>query len=297
MTDRRGLIDELLQRTSRTFALAIPLLPEPLRREVGIGYLLFRVADTLEDAERLPRDDRVRELGRFIELLGDPTEQNARQAAEAWAAAPPSDNPDYNRLLAETPALLDELRALAPGANDSLRRHAVRSALGMAETLRRADETGSLSLETFDELCEYCYYVAGIVGEMLTELFANSLPPSDARDALREDAAAFGEGLQLVNILKDAPDDARDGRSDLPPSVPRGRVLEKAREDLAAAERYATNLRRAGAPPGVVAFATLPRTLAEETLRVLAAGQGTKVSREVVAKRLAEALTVAEAGE
>ena len=39
-------IDRLLVRTSRTFALAIPLLPEPLRREVGVAYLLFRIADT-----------------------------------------------------------------------------------------------------------------------------------------------------------------------------------------------------------------------------------------------------------
>src|SRR4051812_37988052 len=45
-------IDRLLLRTSRTFALAIPELPEPLRREVGVAYLLFRIADTFEDANR-----------------------------------------------------------------------------------------------------------------------------------------------------------------------------------------------------------------------------------------------------
>jgi len=42
--------DGLLQKTSRTFALAIPLLPEPTRTAVGAAYLLFRVADTFEDA-------------------------------------------------------------------------------------------------------------------------------------------------------------------------------------------------------------------------------------------------------
>ncbi len=40
-------LDTLLAETSRTFALAIPLLPEPTRHEVGVAYLLFRVADTL----------------------------------------------------------------------------------------------------------------------------------------------------------------------------------------------------------------------------------------------------------
>jgi phytoene/squalene synthetase len=41
---------DLLQRTSRTFGLAIPRLSEPTRTEVTIAYLLFRIADTLEDA-------------------------------------------------------------------------------------------------------------------------------------------------------------------------------------------------------------------------------------------------------
>ena len=43
-------LDRLLAETSRTFALTIPLLPEPTRRETTVAYLLFRIADTLEDA-------------------------------------------------------------------------------------------------------------------------------------------------------------------------------------------------------------------------------------------------------
>ena len=34
------IIDDMLHKTSRTFALAIPLLPEPTRTEVGVAYLL-----------------------------------------------------------------------------------------------------------------------------------------------------------------------------------------------------------------------------------------------------------------
>jgi phytoene/squalene synthetase len=47
-------LDDLLLKTSRTFALSIPMLPEPTRRHVGIAYLLFRVADTFEDAALWP---------------------------------------------------------------------------------------------------------------------------------------------------------------------------------------------------------------------------------------------------
>lgn len=288
MPERRALIDELLQKTSRTFALAIPLLPEPLRAEVGVGYLLLRIADTLEDAECLGRDERLRELGRFIELLSDPTEAHARQAAACWQQPPPSTNGEYNRLMVETPAVLAELNSLDPAAVEILKRHVTRSTLGMAETLRRADTQGSFRLDSIDELRRYCYFVAGIVGEMLTELFQRQLALSPTRDALAADAAAFGEGLQLVNILRDAASDAGDGRVYLPQDSQRREILDLVCTNLAAAERYADNLVAAGADGGIVAFATLPRTLAEATLDVLQSEGGKKVTREVVAAKLAQ---------
>ena len=43
-------LEELLENTSRTFALSIPVLPEPTRRQVMIAYLLFRIADTFTDS-------------------------------------------------------------------------------------------------------------------------------------------------------------------------------------------------------------------------------------------------------
>ena len=63
------LLERLLVRTSRTFALAIPLLPSPPRREVTAAYLLFRIADTFEDATRWPRASRLAALSDFARLL------------------------------------------------------------------------------------------------------------------------------------------------------------------------------------------------------------------------------------
>ncbi len=62
--DTGEILDDLLLKTSRTFALSIPLLPEPTRREVGIAYLLFRVADTLEDATLWTARRQVEQLER-----------------------------------------------------------------------------------------------------------------------------------------------------------------------------------------------------------------------------------------
>lgn len=293
MTDRSELVDDLLGRTSRTFALAIPLLPEPLRREVSVGYLLFRIADTLEDAERLSPADRRAELGEFMMLIMDPTEAAAQRLAARWKRRPPSESRDYNDLLAQTPAVLAELVGLGEAPADIVKRHLLKSSMGMAQTLMRADAAGGLRLKSLNELLRYCYCVAGIVGEMLTDLFILGLAPSSAREALAADAAAFGEGLQLVNILKDRDRDAQDGRVYLPEGLSNSAVIAQARQDLAAAKRYAENLEAAGAEPGVVAFATLPRTLAEETLSVIERGEGVKVTRDVVAAKLAEARAVA----
>ncbi|MBK7863440.1 MAG: squalene/phytoene synthase family protein, partial [Archangiaceae bacterium] len=62
-------LDDLLVKTSRTFALAIPMLPEPTRREVSVAYLLFRIADTFEDATTWPRAERIAALGDFSDAV------------------------------------------------------------------------------------------------------------------------------------------------------------------------------------------------------------------------------------
>jgi farnesyl-diphosphate farnesyltransferase len=132
--------------------------------------------------------------------------------------------------------------------------------------------------------------VAGIVGEMLTDLFlARPCSLKQVAAVLRTNAAAFGEGLQLVNILKDAAADARHGRVYLPAGVGRAQVFALARTDLDAADEYVLALLTAGAAQGLVAFTALPVLLARATLdRVERHGAGAKLTRhEVVQLRSA----------
>jgi len=118
----------------------------------------------------------------------------------------------------------------------------------------------------------------------LTELFLLERPALAAvAPALRARSAVFGEGLQLVNILKDSAADAREGRRYLPAAVDRDEVMALARRDLAEAQGYVSDLQRAGAERGLVAFNALPVQLAHGTLdRVEAAGPGAKLSRREV---------------
>jgi farnesyl-diphosphate farnesyltransferase len=277
-------LDHLLARTSRTFALSIPLLPEPARTEVGVAYLLFRVADTFEDATAWPADRRVAALAELGELLGDPAA--APTLTRSWLAPPaPIDHAGYQELLGAAPVVLEAYAALAPAARAAIHHHLARTLDGMAGFVGRTDAAGRLALDDLEDLRAYCYVVAGIVGEMLTDLFLLSVPALERVAApLRSRARTFGEGLQLVNILKDAAADGREGRSYLPPTVRRADVLALARRDLRAAVEYTQLLQGAGAPRGLVAFNALPVLLAERSLdRVEERGPGAKLSRDEVA--------------
>ncbi|APR77691.1 Squalene synthase [Minicystis rosea] len=277
-------IDRLLVRTSRTFALAIPFLPAPLAREVGVAYLLFRIADTFEDATCWPRAERLAALAEFDRVLQAPDHAGVEQLAAAWVKARPCDHAGYLELLGETPAVFAELDGFDPTRRAAIVRHTLRTSQGMADFVSRGDAEGNLHLATLADLKHYCYIVAGIVGELLTELFLHFAPLESARAALEANSIAFGEGLQLVNILKDADSDARHGRVYLPAGLDRAEILAIARDDLRAASDYVLALQSAGAPRGIVSFTALPVLLARATLdRVERFGAGSSISRADVA--------------
>ena len=284
-----SIIDDLLQKTSRTFALAIPLLPEPTRNQVGIAYLLFRIADTFEDAVLWTRERRLETLGRFVELL-DQDSAVADGLARECLREPPVAHAGYLELLARMPLVLRDFGALELPARVAIRRHVARSIDGMKQFVRRSDERNRLALVTADELRAYCYSVAGIVGEMLTELYLlDRTELAGSAEELRNRAAAFGEGLQLVNILKDAPRDAEEGRVYLPRGVDLRTVLDLGDHDLTAAEEYVELLRRAATDSGLIAFNAFIAGLARSNLRILGErGLGAKLSKLEVASVAAE---------
>ena len=276
-------LDDLLAKTSRTFALSIPMLPEPTRRHVGIAYLLFRIADTFEDAALWPRDRRIGaldELAVFLERRGGEREASAR-----WLTDIPIEHAGYVELLRETPFVMDSYWAMPAEAREALRRDLLRTVRGMADVVRRGDARGNLRLRSLRDLRDYCYVVAGIVGQMLTELFLIDAPALDSVAArLRRRSRFFGEALQLVNILKDSAVDATEGRTYLPADLDRGVVFALARADLNRAADYVTTLQAAGAPDGFVAFTGSPAILARASLdRLEAKGPGAKITRDEVA--------------
>jgi farnesyl-diphosphate farnesyltransferase len=265
---------------------------------VTIAYLLFRIADTFEDAAHWSPAQRMDALAAFGALLATPSPVEAARLASSWTARGVSPHRGYADLVESTPVVLSAFGRLQPAAVDSIRAHVVASARGMARFVART-EGDRLTLESLEELEEYCYVVAGLVGEMLTDLFLIGRPSlADDAPFFRERAARFGEALQLVNILKDRGADAAEGRRYLPSGVPLAEVFALARRDLAVAGEYVARLQRAGAPRGLVEFTALPSELAWASLeRIETSGPGSKVSRPEVlriTRRVRRALDRAE---
>jgi farnesyl-diphosphate farnesyltransferase len=77
------------------------------------------------------------------------------------------------------------------------------------------------------DLDRYCYFVAGTVGQLLTDLFLQVVTPSDHDSlvAIKDRAVSFGVGLQLVNILKDVATDFERGACFLPADIARSHGL------------------------------------------------------------------------
>jgi farnesyl-diphosphate farnesyltransferase len=160
----------------------------------------------------------------------------------------------------------------------------------MMEVVGRIDGSGALQLQTLQELRDYCYAVAGIVGEMLTELFLLQSPQlKTVAGDLRARAVEFGEALQLVNILKDAQSDGAEQRTYLPRQASLAEVFSLARADLRRAVEYTEMVRAAGGDRGIVAFNALNLRLAIATLHLVRSqGPGVKLSRVQVAGILAQ---------
>ena len=193
-----------LDTVSRSFALCIPPLEPPFRDHVALAYLLFRVLDTVEDA---PFADPWTQQQQFVRLRTFLETMPARHEIAAFVSAFPAQLTDGERgLLAETTALLEDGHALPAPAREVMFRAIDRMAIGMAAYMRRP---APLRLVDVEDVSRYCCFVAGVVGEMLTDLWALARGARGPGPAL---AYHFGLFLQKVNILKDQPQDEAAGR-------------------------------------------------------------------------------------
>ena len=302
---------EILPAVSRTFALSIKLLPGTLGKAVLVSYLLCRIADTLEDEPALPAEAKAVLLDDLLACFDD------AGAADAFPARVASlrGEPAHVRLTQHADLVFVEYRGLPTGTRAAVRQWVGEMIVGMRKFVLLYPH--GIRIQHIEEYREYCYYVAGTVGYLLTDLWREHAPSIGQRryEALRERCRAFAEALQTVNILKDVATDAeRENSIYIPESLLQehgsshagilagrhlagtqaalGTLVKLAWHDLEGARSYLLLIpRRAVA---IRLFCGLPLLFAYATLRDLTRRPQALARREVVkiSRREVKSLTL-----
>lgn len=314
------LLREILPGVSRSFALSLRILPASLRHPFGVTYLVARAADTIADTRALTPATRLAALHALRGALGD----GARAAPILGGSAAGGQTAAERTLLAHLPDVLAAYRALEPSDRERALGVLLTLIQAMVEALERfppemADRVGAL--ETRADLDRYTHLNAGCVGEFWTDMVVAHRPRCARWDlpAMRARGARFGQGLQLVNVLRDLPRDLRIGRCYLPQAelvalglapqdllnpaaLPRVRPLLDALIDEALARldegraytlavpRREARLRLASVWPLLIGLGTLARLRRAENL--LDPAVTVKVSRGEVRRLLAGSLAL-----
>lgn len=286
----------LLKSVSRSFYLSIRFLPREMREPVALGYLLARLTDTLADAPGLGKEDRLDRL----EIMRRAIQGEKGVSVEDIVKTSSQIEKEGERnLLQQTNELMEWYVNMDP-ANRSHLSEVILTIIHGQEWDTTFFEKGKINAcANRDELLRYTYWVAGCVGEFWTKVGFTSLgegfaAPEEASKMLVR-GRKLGQGLQLINILRDLHEDLPAGRVYLPQdelvaagwdaeSIPRPdhiepvfvRWIDQCEEFLALSGPYTEVIQN-----GRVRFSTrLPMDLAAKTARLLRKAECERVMQQ-----------------
>jgi phytoene synthase len=215
----------ITRKSASNLALAFVLLPRPKRDAMAALYAFCRQVDDVADDESVPVPQRREQLAFWRE--------------------------DVRRACSNQPPEIDVNCELQPVIAQ------YRLPFHLFDELLRGVEM-DLDIKryaSFEDLEQYCYRVASVVGLLSIEIFGYQDP------ACRDYAVHLGKALQLTNILRDVKTDAERGRIYLP-------LQELARSRVAPEEvlrfEYSDRFRELAA--GIATRARCFYKLARETL-------------------------------
>lgn len=188
----------LLDLVSRSFALTIPLLDKNKKNKVEIQYLLARVIDTIEDSNH-NIEDKETLINGFINILRTGNLDNIDNFKNIVINKTINEN---DKILIEN---LDLVLKTFFNFNPELKNISISYLKEMGYGMIYYQDH---NIVTFEDLNDYCYYVAGTVGLYLTEL----VKILDNIELNKEKAKKFGIFLQKINIIKDAYIDYKENR-------------------------------------------------------------------------------------
>ncbi|MDP6098688.1 MAG: phytoene/squalene synthase family protein [Candidatus Thalassarchaeaceae archaeon] len=210
-------IDSLLKETSRSFYLTLKALPRRIRSQVGLLYLLARIADTIADSESESTDQMLQALEQYNERI----QGRSSTLPDLADLAKIQSNPAEKKLLENFGTPVASLEQFSSVDQERIRECLDIIISGQTLDLQRFGQStgeGICPLATEEELDDYTYRVAGSVGEFWTHMTLGHMFKTDTVTEARlfNTGVRFGKALQLINILRDIPEDLRLGRCYVP---------------------------------------------------------------------------------
>lgn len=198
-----------LDRVSRSFALCIAKLESPLREQVGLTYLICRILDTVEDAPWENSAQQLEQFHLFDHFLKKHPESGV---LSLWVESFPAAIPEAEeKLLEDSGQIFADLHGLPESVRSVLQEMIGSMSAGMQYFARRK-QRGIQHLQSLQEVNQYCFFVAGIVGEALVKLLELQDVSLHKISRRYVEAHHFGQFLQKVNLLKDQIGDQQEGR-------------------------------------------------------------------------------------
>jgi phytoene synthase len=188
LADSRRFCEQLTRDKARNFYYGLKLLPEPKRSDMFALYAYMRLIDDIADD-----DGDGRSAAQRLEDL------------EAWGVVTQAVLAGDGRFAAGAE------HEIWPAFADMVQRSQVPHHLFDDVIAGQRQDLHPVSFETFDQLHEYCYRVAGTVG--LASIYVWGF---DGGEATEKVAIQRGVAFQLTNILRDLREDAACGRTYLP---------------------------------------------------------------------------------
>lgn len=252
---------DMLKKTSRTFYIPITFLEPTLKKAVASAYLCMRAIDEIEDHEALGLQEKQQLLLATSKML-----QKEFDTKEYEKLVEP-----FKDILPEVSLRLGDWLSICPtDLVEKVKESTSEMAEGMAKWVEK-----NWQVKTKEDLDEYTYYVAGLVGVMLSNLWEWNAGIKTDRDL----AIAYGRGLQAVNILRNKDEDKERGVQFFPEGWTREDMFRYAEGNLAKADEYIKSINR----KSIVLFCKLPLALAHKTLKALKSGKEKMTRAEVEA--------------
>src|SRR5437868_8195246 len=193
----------ITRKSASNLALAFCLLPKPKRDAMSALYAFCREVDDVADEETIPVETRRTKLAEWREDISRACKNQTPQI-------------EVNR---ELQPIIQQCKLPFELFDELIR------GVEMDLDIRR--------YESYEDLEQYCYRVASVVGLLSIEIFGYKNP------ACRDYANHLGKALQLTNILRDVRTDAERGRIYLPGSeLARFEVSEEEILNLQYSERF-----------------------------------------------------------